>query len=146
MVDRVELYLVDHIEQVGNFDDCLAVLLEQGTNSAEHPVEVLHMGQHIVGMDDIGAPTFRGQAPRKLAPEKLFDRLDATLLPRDPRDIACRLDSQHGNCVGSIIPEKVAVVARNLDDKTTAMPVAASDHSLGDLARMRQEGVREGGA
>ena len=115
-------------------------------NSAQNAVKIMDMGEHIVGVNHVGAPTLRSQSRRQFAPEKVFDRVDTALLPRDLRDVACRLNSQHGNCVGSIILEKVAVVARNLDDKTAAMPVAVGDHSLGYLFRMREEGVGKGGA
>src|SRR4029077_1863668 len=122
------------------------VLLEQGVNSAQNAVKIMDMGEHIVGVNDIGAPTLRSQSRRKFAPEKVFDRVDTTLLPRDLRDIACRLDSQHVNGVSSIVLENVAVIARNLDDKTTTVPVAVDDRSLGDLFRMREKGVGKGGA
>ena len=61
VVDGVELAVVDQVAHVGKLDDRHAVGLEQGGDAGHETVGVGHVGQHVVGVDDVGLLALGGQ-------------------------------------------------------------------------------------
>ncbi len=61
VVDGVELAVVDEILDVRHLDDCNAVVLEQARDAAHEAVGVGHVGEDVVGVDDVGPLALGGQ-------------------------------------------------------------------------------------
>ena len=53
VVDGVELAVVDQVAHVGELDHGHAVVLQQGGDAGHEAVGVGHVGQDVVGVDDV---------------------------------------------------------------------------------------------
>lgn len=141
VIDRVELQPVDHVAQRWHLDDRFAVVLEEQPYAVEHAVEIGHVGEDVVGVDNVGAAAMGGQPRREIAAEELFDSLDAALFASDAGDVAGRLDAENLDPAGTIMLQKIAIIAGDLDHKRVGSQVAPAHHTLHQRARMRHKCV-----
>ncbi len=114
VVDRVQLVLVDQPHQVRELDGDDAARREQHLHAADEVVEVGHVGEHVVGGDQVGLAAL-GEPRRGLDAEERDLGRDA-LGDRDLGDVGGRLDAEHGHAALGEVLQQVAVVAGELDD------------------------------
>src|SRR5690348_9492393 len=70
VVDRVELVMLDESEQVGKLYGHQPVSLKHLLEAAHKSVEVRHMGEDVVGDQEIGSPAgFREATGRRFSKE-----------------------------------------------------------------------------
>ncbi len=115
VVDRVELGLVDQVLDVRHLDHGHARLLEHDPQSLDESVEVGHVGQHVVRVDDVGQLAAVGQFERQPLIEESGERRHAVLAPRHFGHVDRRLDPQHRDASLLVILQQVAVIAGDLD-------------------------------
>ena len=144
MVDRVELAVVDQIDQIGHLQDRDAVLFEQGRDALDQAVEVGDVGQHVVGDDHVGAPALGLEPGRDLATEELVEGRDPGA-DRGRRRRLGRIDALDRDAALDEVAQKVAVVARDLDHQGARAQPLALDQLERVGARVRQEGARDRG-
>ncbi len=142
VIDRIELAVVDHLLDVRRLDHRDAVLLEEDADPLHDAVEVRHMGEHIVRVHDVRALPGRRQPRRDRRVEELRDGRDAALLG-DLRDVARRLDAEHGDARLPVILEQIAVVAGDLDGEARAAKAAIGDQPPGERLGVPEHRIGE---
>ncbi len=95
MVDRVELAVVDQVLHVRRLDDGDAVVLQQRRDARDDAVEVGDVGQHVVGVNDVGALAVRRELLRRAPCRRTRRWCGCPAPPADLRDVARRLDAEH---------------------------------------------------
>ena len=101
VIDRVELHIVDQVQQMREFDREHAVGLEQDRGAGDEIVDVGHMGQHVLGGEEIGAM--------------------AVAAASRPRGLACR---RTRTSVGTPLPRAAAATLAAGSIPGTGMPSA----------------------
>ena len=137
MVDRVELHLPDEVEQVRELHGQHAVRLEQQAQASDEVVDVGNVGKDVIRDQQVRGPALRGEPSCGSHPEK------SALGRHAPGhggggDVARRLDAQRGNAAGKKILEQIAVVARYLDDKRSAVELEPFARFRGKVPAMSQ--------
>ena len=98
------------------------------------------MRQHVVGDEQVGAASVRGELARELAAEEPHDRRDAELARR-LGDVRGRLDAERRDAALDEVLQQVAVVARDLDDQAVGAEAEALDRHRRRSACVRDPGV-----
>ncbi len=127
MVDRVELVLLEQLQQVRELDRDRSRRLEDFGHAGDEVVEIRHLGQHVVAEDEVGLDTVGCERCALLLAEERhvggYADLDGGL-----GDVRCRLDAEARDAGLDEVLEEVAVVAGELDDHR----VGAEAEPLGD--------------
>ena len=144
MVDRVELAVVDQIDQIGHLQDRDAVLFEQGGDALDQAVQVGHVGEHVVGEDHVGAPALGLEPGRELAAEE-FDQGRYAGPDRGRRRGLGGIDAQDRDAALDEVAQQVAVVAGDLDHQRVRPQPLALDQLEGIGARMGEQGAGDRG-
>jgi len=144
VVDRVELDLRHEVEQVGEFDAQGACRLEGHREPGHEVVEVGHVGQNVVGDDEIRTPA----APHQIRGG--FSTEEAGLRGHSARhggggDVGGRLDAQHRDAGGDEVLQQIAVVARHLQDQALGSQVEVGDGGKGESPTVFEPAIRMGG-
>src|SRR5215813_5482159 len=127
VVDRVELVMLDESEQVRKLHGHQTVSLEHLLEAAHKTVEVRHMGEDVVGDQQIGSPAgFCETAGHRFSKELSKSRNTGCL--RSHRDIARRFHTEHGDMPSLEELQQVTIVAGDLDDHTFGGEPEALNH------------------
>src|SRR5262245_43077534 len=114
MINRVELHLLDYIEEVVRFDDENAALVQQPTNPPKHLAKRRHVSEYVCRCDYVGFTIFShylvGQSFRKEA----LQRVDAVLRPGNRGNVG-RLDAERAHAKRLKPGEQRAVVRPDID-------------------------------
>ena len=113
MVDRVELELVDQVAHVRGLDHRDAVVGEDRGDPLDDAVHVGNVGEDVVRVQHRGAPALRPK-PRGDDGSEEFTHGRDTVLLRDRRDVAGRVDAEHRDAGLHVVAQEVTVVARDL--------------------------------
>jgi hypothetical protein len=141
VVNGVELASIDQVFDIRNLDDGDPRIFQDGGHPADHPVQVGHMSEHVVCVEDVGLLPSIAQAVAKLRTEEFTKRWNSGFLRR-PRDIARRLDAEHRDSLASIELEQVSIVTGDLDDEAAGAQRALRNHLLDQCLRMANHRVR----
>jgi len=117
MVNRVELHMVNQVFDVVVLDDSHTIRFEQSLNSRYDPVQISHMCQDVVGVNDIRRLTTLKQLASQHLAKEFAQCRNATLFC-NTRNIARRLNPKHRNSMLTIVLKQVPIVAGNLYDET----------------------------
>ena len=101
------------------------------------------MSEHVVAHDQRALLSLRAEPAGGLETEELDACGDSGLLC-DSRDVGGGLDAEDRDSLRPEVLEKVAVVARDLDDLVAAVEVETADHLLRVGARVAQPAVGVG--
>ena len=74
-----------------------AIRLEQLTNARDDVVHSRHMGEDIVGMDNVGSIPVCFELPGEIVAKEFRDRRNATSLRRHGAILERGLDAENGN-------------------------------------------------
>ena len=96
VVDGIELVAVQHVADIRHFDHRDAGRLEDGTDARDEAVEIRHVREHVVGVERVRQNPLLRQLPGERHGEESLARRD-TGLARVSRDVAGRLDPEHGH-------------------------------------------------
>ncbi len=138
VVDGVELDVIDQIDNVGALDDGHAGRLQHGFDAGDEAVEVGHVGQDVVGQEDVGRLALVYQLRRQVAGEEGDHRRDARLAGGRGRGDR-RVDAQHGDTPVGEVLQQVAVVAGGFHDQAIGAKRAGVDDVLGALAEVFEQ-------
>src|SRR4051812_21142728 len=116
VIDRIEFKVVNQTLEIRHFDYGNAVILQGLPNALDEAVQVGHMSEHIVGVDNVGAVTFANKLPCQLEGEERLQRrhsdrhgcLGGT---------CCWVYPKNWNTSFHVILQKIAVVACELDNQ-----------------------------
>jgi hypothetical protein len=72
VIDRIEFEVVYQALQIRHFDYRNAIIPQRFAKALDEAVQVGYMGEHIVGVDNVGASTFGDELPRQINREKRF--------------------------------------------------------------------------
>ena len=138
MIDRVELPLRHQAEQVVELQRDHAARFEQDAKAGDEVVEVRHVGQHVIGHDQMRTPARGGQLAGHVRAEESHHGGDA---PADRLfgDVGGRLDAQRVHPFRHQVLEQVAVVARDLDDAIPSVQVQTRGDHVGVGLRMPEQ-------
>ena len=142
VIDRVELAVLDQVDHVGHLENRdPAGLLQQNGYPRHQAIEVRHMGEHVIGDDQIGGATLGPEPAGEGAPEEILERRHSGL---DGGCGRCRrgIDAEHGNAALDEVLQHVAVVAGDLDHQGFGIEFQARDQLLGIAAGMAEQGAR----
>ena len=135
VIDRVELVLLDQLQQVGEFHRDHATRLEQDLHSRNKVIDVGHVRKDVVSKQQVGLAKSLRHLPRRGNSKELDCRTNSLLL-RDQRHVCRRLDPEHGNAGSDEMLQQISVVARNLDDQAARVETESLPHLLGVASRM----------
>ena len=66
MIDRIELDVADHLENMRKLEGSYASLAEQDLESRDKVIDVRHMGQNVIGDDQIRRTALLAKPRRRL--------------------------------------------------------------------------------
>ena len=61
VIDGIELAALNHLPDVRHFEHCNASFFQEPRDPTDYSIQIRHMGQNVIGMNDIGAYSFRAQ-------------------------------------------------------------------------------------
>ena len=106
-------------------------------------MEIGHVGENVVGHDEIGLAALGHDPCGERGVEKLCDRLDSSFAG-DRGDVDGRLDPEGRDAGAGEVLEQVAVVAGGLDHEAVRAEGQLCDHRRRESARMLEERIRVG--
>ena len=142
VIDGVELAMVEQVLQVGRLDHGDAAGLHQDGDPLDEAVEVRHVGQHVVRMNDVGALSL-GREPRGQILAEEFDDGGNAALFGFACDVGRRLDPQYRDGRLGVVLEQVAVIAGDLDHQALRPKLALADQAGDQRPRVPQHGIGE---
>jgi hypothetical protein len=72
VIDRVEFAVVDEVAYVRRLDHGDAGVLQQNSHAVDHTGQIRHVGEYVVGVNDVCCLPFAGQRFGEGPPKKLF--------------------------------------------------------------------------
>ena len=144
VVDGVELVAVHQPGQVGELDRDHPAGGEQQLDAGHEVVQVGHLGEHVVGRDQVGPAALGGQLAGQLDAEEPGQGGHAPLLGGRGH-VHRRLDAQHRHPHGHEVLQQVAVVAGQLHDQAARAEPEPVGGDLGVALGVPDPGVGVGG-
>ena len=127
VIDGVEERLFVDVHQVRDLKDENPVGSQEPAHSVGETLEVVGMGEDVVGDDGAGLPPFAYDFRREFGRKEPGQGFD-TGLGRAGGDVARRVDAQHRKLVILESTQERAVVAAHLDDKVAFPQTEPVDH------------------
>src|SRR6266487_2561958 len=144
VVDGVELVAGEQARQVRELDAGHPAGGQQHPHPRHEVVEIGHLGEDVVGDQQVRRPSLRPELLSQLGTEELRDGGHARL-DRCGGDVARRLDPQHRYAHRDQVAQQVAVVAGDLDHQAAAVEVEPPGGLVAETAGVLHPGGREGG-
>ena len=144
VVDRVVLVSLDEPQEVRYLDAHVPLVGNERSQPVGEVDDVRHVGEHVVGHDEIGPAVLGGHLLPHPLPEKHDLGRDA-LREGHVGDVPRRLDTEGADAAGERVLEEVAIVAGDLDDEGLRPEVQPLDGLRDEALGVRHPGVTEGG-
>ena len=71
MIDSVKLTVINQVFDVRHLDHGKAVVFQKQLDAMNEPIQVCHMRQHVVSMDDVGPLTTLPELPGQFLTKEL---------------------------------------------------------------------------
>ncbi len=143
VVDRVELGLLDQVQQMGELHRQDAAGSQQHLQARHEIVQRRHVREHVVADDEVGRAALGDEFPGRLLAEEADHGRDSLRL-RGGGHVRGRLHPEHRHAALDEPLQQVSVVRRDLDHARAAVEAEALDHLLDVAACVLDPRVREG--
>src|SRR6267378_4695036 len=104
VIDGVELVLTHQLQEMRKLEGRNPIRCQEISEATDEVIDIGHMGDHIVGDDQICAPAVFHQLSSQQSSEELLENLYA-LFPRRTRSARRRLDPKARDSPGSEVLE-----------------------------------------
>ncbi len=141
MVNGVEFAMPNHVQRVREFKNHDPGRLQKPGEPGDKIIDVVHMGDHIVGDNDIRKFPFARQSLAASRPEKIMDR-GHTDRVRPGYGPIRRIDPEAVNAASGKVAQQVAVVAGDLHDKAVWTELIPADQRFDVFGGMLQQSWR----
>jgi hypothetical protein len=142
VVNRVELAVLDEVAHVRAFDDRDSTAVEHRRKTGNDTIQVGHVREDIVRVNDVGAKPLRRELVGELIAEEANDGSNPLLL-RDLCDVLCRFDPEDRNAASLVVLQEVTVVAGDLGREAVWAKRERLDEARGERFGMLQHRLRK---
>ncbi len=144
MIDGVEQVLLGDVDAVLRFEDEQSVRREHVANADHQRIEIVDIGDHVVGDHDARRTVALQDATPDRIGEEIADGLDPRLR-RAPRDLDGGIDAEHPHPALLEEAEQRSIVAAELDDQRARRDGEAADDVVGIAREVLPQAERERG-
>ena len=116
VIDRIEQVALGDVDAVLGLENKYAVGRQYPAYAFDKAVEVVDIGDHVVGDDHVRGAVFLRNLAAQILVEEFRKRFDA-ILRGASGDLDGRVDAEHAHSLFLEIPQQRSVVAADLDDE-----------------------------
>ncbi len=145
VIDGVELELGDQVADIWRFDHGNTIRLEHLLDPADKLIGIGNVGEHVVGVYDIGKLPLCGESSSKILIEELDQRWNPFRRDSELGDVGGGFDAENRNPLRLVELQQISIIACHLDDQACGTEAMARDERLDQRARVLDHGVGERG-
>jgi len=144
VIDGVEKVLLGDVDAILRFENEQPVRRKHVANPDHQRIEIVDIGDHVVGDHDAGRAVALQDAAADGIGEEIADGLDSRYR-RTPRDVDGGIDTQHPHAALPKETEQRSVVAAELDDQRARRDDESADDVHGIAREVLPQAKRERG-